>query len=58
MSEETKAEETKLEQERKKIDSLTNFSNMYDFKKEFKYSYRTEAGLTPDVVREISEKKG
>lgn len=30
---------------------------MYNFKKDFTYSYKTDAGLTEDIVREISEKK-
>ncbi|WP_441293928.1 Fe-S cluster assembly protein SufB, partial [Acidaminococcus sp. CAG:542] len=30
---------------------------MYDFKKDSNHEYKTEAGLTPDVVREISSKK-
>lgn len=30
---------------------------MYNFRNDFKYSYKTDAGLTPDIVQEISEKK-
>lgn len=54
---ETAADEQKLQKERKTIDALTDFSNMYDFKKDSNHEYKTEAGLTPDVVREISAKK-
>lgn len=54
---ETQADEQKLQSERQKIDALTDFSNMYDFKKDSSHEYKTNAGLTPDVVREISAKK-
>lgn len=30
---------------------------IYDIKNEFKYSYKTERGLTPEIVKEISIKK-
>lgn len=50
-------DENKLETERDKINSLTDFGNMYDFKKEFTYDYRTQAGLTPAIVEEISAQK-
>jgi Fe-S cluster assembly protein SufB len=40
-----------------KIDALSNFGNVYNFKKDFTYSYKTEAGLTPEIVKEISDKK-
>ena len=56
MTEEKKAEEAKLDQE-KVINSLDDLGNMYNFRNDFDYSYRTDAGLTPDIVREISEKK-
>ena len=49
--------EEKLNAERQKIDTFSDFGNMYNFKKDFNYSYKTEAGLTEDIVREISEKK-
>lgn len=35
-------DENKLETERDKINSLTDFGNMYDFKKDFTYDYRTQ----------------
>ena len=57
LARETAADEQKLQKERKTIDALTDFSNMYDFKKASNHEYKTEAGLTPDVVREISAKK-
>ena len=49
--------EEKNREDRIEVASMGDFSNMYNFKKDFKYSYKTQAGLTPDVVREISEKK-
>lgn len=51
------ADTKELEEEREKIQSLSDMGNMYNFRKDFKYSYKTDAGLTPDIVREISEKK-
>ncbi len=30
---------------------------IYDIKNEFRYTYKSQAGLTPEIVREISEKK-
>ncbi|MCH3950319.1 MAG: Fe-S cluster assembly protein SufB [Acidaminococcus sp.] len=56
MTEDMKAKERKLKTEQV-IDSLDDLHNMYDFRNDFKYSYRTDAGLTPDIVREISAKK-
>lgn len=50
-------EKEKLAEERQKIDTFADFGNMYNFKKDFTYSYKTDAGLTEDIVREISEKK-
>ena len=50
-------EQDKLAEERQKIDTFADFGNMYNFKKDFTYSYKTDAGLTEDIVREISEKK-
>lgn len=47
----------KNREDRLEVASMGDFSNMYNFKKDFKYSYKTQAGLTPDVVREISAKK-
>lgn len=49
--------EEKIAEERQKIDTFADFGNMYNFKKDFTYSYKTDAGLTEDIVREISEKK-
>ena len=49
--------EEKIAEERQKIDTFADFGNMYNFKKHFTYSYKTDAGLTEDIVREISEKK-
>ena len=57
MADEKKIAEEKLAAEKEKIESFTDFGNMYNFKKDFKYAYKTNAGLTPDIVREISEKK-
>lgn len=54
MSEEKR---TGLDEEKKIFDSVDNLGNMYNFRNDFKYSYKTDAGLTPDIVREISEKK-
>lgn len=50
-------EKEKLAEERQKIDTFADFGNMYNFKKDFTYSYKTDAGLTEDIIREISEKK-
>ena len=47
----------KMAEERNKIETFADFGNMYNFKKDFTYSYKTDAGLTPDIVREISRKK-
>ncbi len=30
---------------------------IYDIKNDFKYNFKSEAGLTPDIIREISHKK-
>ncbi|NLB23755.1 MAG: Fe-S cluster assembly protein SufB, partial [Clostridium sp.] len=30
---------------------------IYDIKNDFKYNSKSEAGLTPDIIREISHKK-
>ena len=54
MSEEKR---TGLDEEKKIFDSVDNLGNMYNFRNDFKYSYKTDAGLTPDIVQEISEKK-
>lgn len=54
MSEEKR---TGLDEEKKLFDSVDNLGNMYNFRNDFKYSYKTDAGLTPDIVQEISEKK-
>ena len=54
MSEEKR---TRLDEEKKIFDSVDNLGNMYNFRNDFKYSYKTDAGLTPDIVQEISEKK-
>lgn len=47
----------KMAEERNKIETFADFGNMYNFKKDFTYSYKTDAGLTPDIVREISRKR-
>ena len=49
--------EKKLNDERQKIETFSDFGNIYNFKNDFTYSYKTDAGLTPEIVREISEKK-
>ena len=49
--------EKKLNDERQKIETFSDFGNIYNFKNNFTYSYKTDAGLTPEIVREISEKK-
>ena len=51
------SQQSKMADERKTIDTFADFGNMYNFKKDFTYSYKTDAGLTEDIVREISEKK-
>ena len=51
------AEEKRFAKEREKIESFSDFSNVYNFKKDFKYSYKTDAGLTEEIVREISAQK-
>ena len=51
------SQQAKMADERKTIDTFADFGNMYNFKKDFTYSYKTDAGLTEDIVREISEKK-
>lgn len=43
--------------EKKKTQVADVNRSIYDIKNEFAYSYKSEAGLTPDIVREISEKK-
>ena len=52
MADEKKIAEEKLAAEKEKIESFTDFGNMYNFKKDFKYAYKTNAGLTPDIVRD------
>ncbi len=44
MSEEKR---TGLDEEKKIFDSVDNLGNMYNFRNDFKYSYKTDAGLTP-----------
>ena len=51
------AEETRLARERETINAFSDFGNVYNFKKDFNYAYKTEAGLTEDIVREISGQK-
>ena len=51
MSEEKR---TGLDEEKKIFDSVDNLGNMYNFRNDFKYSYKTDAGLTPDIVQELS----
>ncbi len=43
--------------EKKKTQVADVNRSIYDIKDEFSYSYKSEAGLTPEIVREISEKK-
>ena len=52
------AAEQKREDERRTIEAFSDFSNIYNFKKDFTYSYKTEAGLTEDIVRTFRLKKG
>ena len=47
------SQQAKMADERKTIDTFADFGNMYNFKKDFTYSYKTDAGLTEDIVREI-----
>ena len=47
------AAEQKREDERRTIEAFSDFSNIYNFKKDFTYSYKTEAGLTEDIVPAI-----
>lgn len=51
------AAEQKRKDERRTIEAFSDFSNIYNFKKDFTYSYKTQAGLTEDIVRTISAEK-
>ena len=46
LARETAADEQKLQKERKTIDALTDFSNMYDFKKDSNHEYTVSASST------------
>lgn len=54
MSEEKR---TGLDEEKKIFDSVDNLGNMYNFRNDFKYSYKTDAGLTPDIVRRFPKRR-
>ncbi len=51
------AEQYGMQEEKRKIEALSGFSDMYNFKKSFTYAYKTDAGLTEDIVRTISKEK-
>jgi Fe-S cluster assembly protein SufB len=39
--------EKKLNDERQKIETFSDFGNIYNFKNDFTYSYKTDAGNCP-----------
>ncbi|WP_273061777.1 Fe-S cluster assembly protein SufB [Colibacter massiliensis] len=51
------AEEKRFAKAREKVEAFSDFGNVYNFKKDFNYSYKTQAGLTEKIVREISAQK-
>ena len=47
----------KMAEERNKIETFADFGNMYNFKKDFTYSYKTDAGQGVRVARVEPDRK-